>query len=87
MAGEEAKAPLVRARVRVAGSGSPPGPAGAYVINNGEVTWQPAVDVNRVVAVGGAVAMVAFLTLRSIVRARAKARRAQDRSRTPRAWT
>jgi uncharacterized spore protein YtfJ len=52
-------------------------PAGAYVINNGEVTWQPAVDVNRVVAVGGAVAMVAFLMFRSIVRARAKARRAK----------
>jgi uncharacterized spore protein YtfJ len=53
-------------------------PAGAYVINNGEVTWQPAVDVNRVVAVGGAVAMVAFLMFRSIVRARAKARKAKD---------
>lgn len=52
-------------------------PAGAYVINNGEVTWQPAVDVNRVVAVGGAVAMVAFLMLRSIVRARAKVRKAK----------
>ncbi len=53
-------------------------PAGAYVINNGEVTWQPAVDVNRVVAVGGAVAMVAFLMFRSIVRTRAKARKAKD---------
>lgn len=52
-------------------------PAGAYVINNGEVTWQPAVDVNRVVAVGGAVAMVAFLMLRSIVRARATVRKAK----------
>jgi uncharacterized spore protein YtfJ len=52
-------------------------PAGAYVINNGEVTWQPAVDVNRVVAVGGAVAMVAFLMLRSIVRARAKVSKAK----------
>jgi len=48
------------------------------VIINGEVTWQPAVDVNRVVAVGGAVALVAFLSLRSIVRARAKARQAKD---------
>jgi uncharacterized spore protein YtfJ len=53
-------------------------PAGAYVINNGEVTWQPAVDVDRVVAVGGAVAMVAFLMFRSIVKARAKARKAKD---------
>jgi uncharacterized spore protein YtfJ len=51
-------------------------PAGAYVIRNGEVSWQPAVDVNRAVAVGGAVAIVAFLSLRSIVKVRAKARRA-----------
>jgi uncharacterized spore protein YtfJ len=26
-------------------------PAGAYVIRDGEVTWQPAVDVNRIVTV------------------------------------
>jgi hypothetical protein len=50
-------------------------PAGAYVINSGEVTWQPAVDVNRVVVVGGAAAIVGFLSLRSIARARAKAAR------------
>jgi hypothetical protein len=42
------------------------------------VTWQPAVDVNRVVAVGGAVAIVACLMLRSIVRTRAKARKAKS---------
>lgn len=53
-------------------------PAGAYVISKGQVTWQPAVDVNRVVAVGGAVAIVACLMLRSIVRTRAKARKAKD---------
>jgi uncharacterized spore protein YtfJ len=27
-------------------------PAGAYVIKDGEVSWQPAVDVNRIVALG-----------------------------------
>jgi uncharacterized spore protein YtfJ len=53
-------------------------PAGAYVISKGQVTWQPAVDVNRVVAVGGAVAIVACLMLRSIVRTRAKARKAKS---------
>jgi uncharacterized spore protein YtfJ len=52
-------------------------PAGAYVISNGVVTWEPAVDVNRLVAVSGAVAIAALLALRSIVRARAKARRAR----------
>jgi uncharacterized spore protein YtfJ len=60
------------------GGGISARPAGAYVIKNGEVTWQPAVDVNRAVAVGGAVAIVALLSLRSIVRARAKAKRARS---------
>ena len=27
-------------------------PAGAYVVKDGEVSWQPAVDVNRIVTVG-----------------------------------
>jgi uncharacterized spore protein YtfJ len=27
-------------------------PAGVYVIREGKVTWQPAVDVNRIVALG-----------------------------------
>jgi uncharacterized spore protein YtfJ len=27
-------------------------PAGAYVIKDGDVSWQPAVDVNRIVALG-----------------------------------
>lgn len=53
-------------------------PAGAFVIKSGEVTWQPAVDVNSVVAVAGAVAIVTLLSLRSIVKARAKAKRAKD---------
>jgi uncharacterized spore protein YtfJ len=61
------------------GGGISARPAGAYVIKNGEVTWQPAVDVNRAVAVGGAVVIVALLSLRSIVRARAKAKRAGRR--------
>lgn len=35
-------------------------PAGVYVIDNGKVSWQPAVDPNRIVAVVGAVAIVAI---------------------------
>jgi uncharacterized spore protein YtfJ len=49
-------------------------PAGAYVIREGQVTWQPAVDMNRAVAVGGVVAVFFLFTLRSIARARAKGR-------------
>ena len=49
-------------------------PAGAYVIREDRVTWQPAVDVNRAVAVGGVVAVIFLLTLRSIAKARTKAR-------------
>ncbi len=49
-------------------------PAGAYVIREDHVTWQPAVDVNRAVAVGGVVAVIFLFTLRSIAKARTKAR-------------
>jgi hypothetical protein len=44
-------------------------PAGAYVIKDGAVSWQPAVDVNRIVTVGvaGCVAAV-WLIARSVRR-------------------
>jgi uncharacterized spore protein YtfJ len=38
-------------------------PAGAYVIKDGQVSWRPAVDVNRAITVLGVV-VVAFLLLR-----------------------
>jgi uncharacterized spore protein YtfJ len=47
-------------------------PAGAFVIRNGSVRWQPAVDVNRLVMGGQVVAIVALLVLRTIVRSRAR---------------
>lgn len=47
-------------------------PAGAYVIRNGEVTWQPAVDVNRIVIGCQVIALVAILAARSIRKARIK---------------
>jgi uncharacterized spore protein YtfJ len=36
-------------------------PVGAYVIRDGEVWWQPAIDVNRVIATLGAVAIAGLL--------------------------
>lgn len=47
-------------------------PVGAYVIKDGEVSWQPAVDVNRAIFGGQVVAVLALLILRSVFRARAK---------------
>jgi uncharacterized spore protein YtfJ len=46
-------------------------PAGAYVLKNGEVTWEPAVDVNRIVTVAvlGSAA-VAWLAGRAVRRRR-----------------
>jgi uncharacterized spore protein YtfJ len=49
----------------IVGSGSGFGlvarPAGAYVIRGDEVTWQPAVDVNRIVAGAFALAALAMV--------------------------
>lgn len=48
-------------------------PAGAYVIKDGNVRWMPAVDVNRIAAIFGVVALVFMLTRVRIKRIRAKA--------------
>jgi uncharacterized spore protein YtfJ len=45
-------------------------PAGMYVIAGDQVSWRPAVDVNRIVLGGQIVAIVALLVLRSIFRHR-----------------
>jgi uncharacterized spore protein YtfJ len=50
-------------------------PAGAYVIKDGKVSWLPAVDPNRIVAVIAAVVVAYLLTRPRIIRAKAKARR------------
>jgi uncharacterized spore protein YtfJ len=48
-------------------------PVGAYVIKNGEVWWQPAVDVNRIIATLGAVAVAGlFVGSRFLRRGRGK---------------
>jgi uncharacterized spore protein YtfJ len=41
-------------------------PVGVFVVKNGEVTWQPAVDVTRIVLGGQIVAIVGLLTLRKL---------------------
>lgn len=45
-------------------------PAGAFVVRDGRVTWQPAVDPNRVIAVIGAVLGIWLLTRSRPARAR-----------------
>jgi uncharacterized spore protein YtfJ len=50
-------------------------PAGAFVINGSEVSWIPAVDVNRVVFGAQLVAIIALISWRSVAKARARARR------------
>jgi uncharacterized spore protein YtfJ len=49
-------------------------PAGAFVVIGDDVRWQPAVDVNRIVLGAQLVAIAALLTVRSIVKARARRR-------------
>ncbi|MEV0767602.1 spore germination protein GerW family protein [Nocardia salmonicida] len=44
-----------------AGFGVGAKPVGAFVIRDGRVRWQPAVDVNRLIAVVGAVALAALI--------------------------
>ncbi|MEU4540127.1 spore germination protein GerW family protein [Streptosporangium sp. NPDC023825] len=50
-------------------------PTGVFVVKDAEVRWQPAVDVNRIVLGGQIVAIAALLTVRAIVRARARTAR------------
>jgi uncharacterized spore protein YtfJ len=50
-------------------------PIGAFVLRGDELSWRPAVDVNRIVLGGQAVAIVALLVVRAIIRSRARAKR------------
>jgi uncharacterized spore protein YtfJ len=47
-------------------------PVGAFVIKDGKVSWRPAIDVNKVIMGGQLVAIVALLTIRTIVKSRRK---------------
>jgi uncharacterized spore protein YtfJ len=55
-------------------------PVGAYVIRSGEVNWQPAFDLNRAIFGAQIMGVIMFLALRSIARARAKARVVEART-------
>jgi uncharacterized spore protein YtfJ len=50
-------------------------PAGAYVIKDGTVRWRPAVNVNQLALVAGAVAVVYLLTRARIARSQTTTRR------------
>jgi uncharacterized spore protein YtfJ len=54
-------------------------PVGAFIIRDGELSWRPAVDVNRIALGGQVVVIVALLTVRAIVKSRSKARRRPKR--------
>ncbi|HSO95756.1 MAG TPA: sporulation protein [Acidimicrobiia bacterium] len=45
-------------------------PVGAYVVRDGKVRWQPALDLNRVIVGGQVVAVVALVTLRTWLKSR-----------------
>jgi uncharacterized spore protein YtfJ len=49
-------------------------PVGAFVIRDGDLSWRPAVDVNRIILGGQVVVVIALLTVRAIVKARSRAR-------------
>ena len=47
-------------------------PVGAYVVRDGDLSWRPAVDVNRIILGGQVVLIVALLTVRAAIKARSK---------------
>ena len=55
-----------------AGVGLDARPAGAFVIKGSDVSWIPAIDVNRIVFVGQIVLLAAILSWRSVARQRAR---------------
>jgi uncharacterized spore protein YtfJ len=47
-------------------------PVGVYVLKNGEVTWRPAVDVNKIIGSAQTLVIVFLLIARSVVKRRAR---------------
>lgn len=47
-------------------------PLGVLVVKDGKVRWQPIVDVNRVILGGQVVVIAALLTVRTLIRLRAR---------------
>ena len=50
-------------------------PVGAFIIRDGDLSWRPAVDVNRIILGGQLMVVVALLTVRAIVKARSRSKR------------
>jgi uncharacterized spore protein YtfJ len=42
-------------------------PVGVYVVKDGQVTWQPALDLTRVILAGQFIGLVAILTVRKLL--------------------
>ena len=57
------------------GSGVSARPVGMYRIEDGAVSWEPALDVTRIALVGQVVAIVGLLVVRSIVKQHRRRRR------------
>jgi uncharacterized spore protein YtfJ len=58
-----------------AGLGMSGRPAGAFIIKDGQVSWRPALDPNRIVTVVGLVVVAYLLSRPRMARARARATR------------
>jgi len=56
-------------------------PSGAWVIHDGDVSWKPAVDVNRIVLGAQLVTLAMILVAGPVVRARARNDGARERRR------
>lgn len=50
-------------------------PAGAYVVRDGVVSWQPALDINRIISTAGMAFIAMLFAWRSVARTRAKRKR------------
>lgn len=72
--GGEGERPKEQEKGAGSGFGVVAWPVGAYLIRGGQVSWRPAVDVNRIVLGGQVVMAIALLTIRTIVKARAQSR-------------
>jgi uncharacterized spore protein YtfJ len=72
--GGEGERPKEQEKGAGSGFGVVARPIGAYLIRGGQVSWRPAVDVNRIVLGGQVVIAIALLTIRTIVKARAQSR-------------
>ena len=69
--GGDGEGPQGQGRGSGSGFGVNARPVGVYVIKGDEMTWRPAIDLNKVILGAQVVAIVALLTIRGIVKARA----------------